>query len=240
MSENPPPMNPAPENPDAAGPGYRPTRGNGFGIASLILGILTMVGFAIPFLNYGTIATGVVGVALGIVGLVVKFRPRKAAIAGLILSGLGLILSIILATIYTAALAGAGKALSESTFPAAPSTATSGASPSTDASKAPAQGASEHTVTYDVTGNGTKATSVAYLTFDNGSSGTSQANDTAIPFHKTVPIKGGSLFSTSIFSLVAQSADGTSITCKITVDGKVISTNTSTGQYAVATCSGSN
>jgi len=95
-------------------------------------------------------------------------------------------------------------------------------------------------VTYDVTGNGTKATTVTYLTFNNGSSGTSQANGAAVPFHKVIPIKGNSLFSTSIFSLVAQASDGTSITCKITVDGKVISTNTSTGSYAVATCSGSN
>ncbi|WP_439689667.1 DUF5067 domain-containing protein [Curtobacterium sp. SP.BCp] len=101
--------------------------GNGFGIASLVLGIVTMVGFAIPFLNYVTIATGVVGVVLGIVGLVIKFRPRKAAIAGLILSGLGLLLSVILAVIYTAAFAGAAEAISKATVPPAGSSASAAA-----------------------------------------------------------------------------------------------------------------
>lgn len=103
--------------------------GNGFGIASLILGIVTMVGFAIPFLNYATIGTGVVGAVLGIIGLIVKFRPRKAAVAGLILSGLGLLLSIILAVVYTAAFAGAAKAISDSdTVPNASSNPTSSSS----------------------------------------------------------------------------------------------------------------
>lgn len=107
-----------PAAPSEPAPAQRP-QGNGFGITALILGIMTMVGFAIPFVNYLTVATGIAGVVFGIVGLVIKFRPRKAAIAGLILSGLGLILSIILAVVYTAAFAGAAKALREDTVPSA-------------------------------------------------------------------------------------------------------------------------
>lgn len=117
----------------APAPRQQPT-GNGFGIASLILGIITMVGFAIPFLNYVTIATGVVGVVLGIIGLVIKFRPRKAAIAGLILSGLGLLLSVILAVIYTAAFAGAAEAISKATVPPAGSSASAAAAEDSEAS----------------------------------------------------------------------------------------------------------
>ncbi len=78
-----------------------------------------MAGFAVPILNFAAIGTGVAGVALGIVGLVIKFRPRKAAIAGVILSGLGLLLSIILVAVYAAAFAGAAKAISEDTVPMA-------------------------------------------------------------------------------------------------------------------------
>lgn len=85
----------------------------------MILGIVTMVGFAIPFLNYVTLFTGIAGVILGVVGLVIKFRPRKAAIAGVILSGLGLILSIVLVVVYTIAFMGAAKALSHDTVPLA-------------------------------------------------------------------------------------------------------------------------
>ena len=49
------------------------------------------------------------------------------------------------------------------------------------------------------------------------------------------------------FSLIGQmnpvsdgsAADGTTITCRITVDGEVIAEQTSTGQYAAVTCAGS-
>lgn len=109
--------------------------GNPLGITSLILGIVAMVGFAIPFFNYVTVAIGAVGLVLGIVGLLVKFRPRKAAIAGVILSGLGLILSIILAVIYTAAVAGAAEAIStrETVPPAATSSAAAAETGQSDA-----------------------------------------------------------------------------------------------------------
>jgi hypothetical protein len=38
--------------------------------------------------------------------------------------------------------------------------------------------------------------------------------------------------------LSAQSKDGRTITCRITVDGTVVSENTSTGQFGIATCKG--
>lgn len=116
LSENPYP--PAPTLPQAPQPLQRPV-GNGFGIASMILGIVTMAGFAIPFLNYLTIVTGLAGVILGIVGLVIKFRPRKAAIAGVILSGLGLLLSIILVVVYVAAFNSVAAAIKDESVPVA-------------------------------------------------------------------------------------------------------------------------
>lgn len=132
MSDTPYPA--APTQPAEPRPPQR-AAGNPFGITSLILGIVAMVGFAIPFFNYVTVAVGAVGLILGIVGLVVKFRPRKAAIAGVILSGLGLVLSIILAVVYTAVFAGAAKAISSSeTVP--PATTSSTAAPAGDASDA--------------------------------------------------------------------------------------------------------
>lgn len=125
MSETMPPAAPIDPTPQP-----RPaTAGNAFGVTSLILGIVTMVGFAIPFLNYVTVVTGIAGVAFGIFGLLVKFRPRKAAIAGLILSGLGLILSIILAIVYTAAFAGAAKAIQDDTVPTAGTQSSSASAP---------------------------------------------------------------------------------------------------------------
>lgn len=56
------------------------------------------------------------------------------------------------------------------------------------------------------------------------------------PWTKTLTAKG--LFS--IYSLGAQLNSGSTVSCSITLDGKVISTHTSTGQYANVECSGSN
>ena len=49
---------------------------------------------------------------------------------------------------------------------------------------------------------------------------------------KTITASG--LFTDSTVS--AQNTDSGSITCTITEDGKVLNTNTATGQFAIATC----
>jgi transposase len=67
-------------------------------------------------------------------------------------------------------------------------------------------------------------------------SGSEQANGTTLPWTKTVSGKG----LITIFSVDAQLQSGNTVTCTLTVDGKVVSTHTSTGQYAVVSCSGSN
>jgi len=111
------------------------------------------------------------------------------------------------------------------------------------AAPAPAEEAAAdapRTVTYDVTSDAATAGNVTYMTFNDGGSGTEQATDAAVPFTKSVEIADDGMFEMSIFSLTAQaSAEATTITCKITVDGQVISEQTSTGQYAVVSCSGS-
>lgn len=94
-------------------------------------------------------------------------------------------------------------------------------------------------VTYDVTGDGGAASNVSYSTFSGGGGGTESAANAVLPFQKVVPISDANLLSTSVFSLVGQAGpSGTTISCKITVDGKVIAQQTSTGAYAVVTCSG--
>jgi hypothetical protein len=193
--------------------------GNGFGVASLILGILALVGAFVPFLNYGSIFVAGIGVVLGVVGLVVKFRPRGTAIAGLILSALGLILAIVMVVIYTAVFFGVSAVVAE-TKKAANVT---------------------HTVVYTLTGDSTDATAT-YSTFTDGKSAQEQATGQKLPFSKTITAKGGSdSLSFNSFTLSGTNgADGTDITCDISVDGKSIATQTSSGAYASVTCSGSN
>ena len=89
-----------------------------------------------------------------------------------------------------------------------------------------------HAIVFEVTGNGvTKASSISYGVGGNQS----QDNGAALPWQKQSTSNDPFL----IVSLVAQSGSGSgSISCKITVDGKVVVDNTSQGQYAVVTCSG--
>ncbi len=208
-----------PAFPAVPAPQPQPNRGNGFGVTALVLGIVTVVAFAIPFVNYVAIATGVAGVVFAIIGLVVKGRTRGTSIAGLILSGLGLVLSIVMVIVYSAIFFAASKAVD-------------------DTNKA---AAAEHTVVYTVTGDSTDS-SITWSTYTDGESGTEQASDATLPWTKEVTVTGSSEgLSFNSFSLSAMNGEtGGDITCEIAVDGKVVSTKTASGQYASATCSGSN
>jgi hypothetical protein len=72
--------------------------------------------------------------------------------------------------------------------------------------------------------------------------GTSQLNDKAVPLANKTTGKKGLTYSMSrghfvYLSAQNQGSSGT-ITCRITVDGTVVSTNTSSGGYAIASCKG--
>ena len=75
---------------------------NGFGLASLIIGALSLLFAFVPFANYASGFFALVGVVLGIVGLVLKGRSKVLAAIGTAVSALALILSITLAIVYTA------------------------------------------------------------------------------------------------------------------------------------------
>lgn len=92
----------------------------------------------------------------------------------------------------------------------------------------------ETTVTYEVTSDAATANNITY-TGDGG--GMAQDNGAALPWSKKTTVKGFGLLS-----LTAQAAQGAStITCRITRDGggPPIAEQTSTGQYAIVSCSGS-
>ena len=67
------------------------------GIAALVLGIVAIIGAWIPVCNYFSLLPALVGVILGIVDLVKKKKEggkKGMAIAGLILSGISLLIII--------------------------------------------------------------------------------------------------------------------------------------------------
>ena len=88
----------------------------------------------------------------------------------------------------------------------------------------------KHTVVYSVTGDGTA--DITWDTFQNGNSGTQQATGQSLPWTQTVT--GTGIFN--IYNVSASIVSGTTATCTITVDGKAVSTHTSTGQFANVTC----
>lgn len=207
-----------PQQPESYAPPAPPAptkRTNGFGIAALILGILTVIGAFIPILNYGAWFLGLIGLVLGIVGLVVKDRTRGTAITGTILSGVGIILSIILAVTYTVGFAAAVK---------------------TEIDKSSAAAAAPVDVVYELTGTSTDAT-VTYSTWSDGKSGTEQATGQTLPWSKTFTVTKGGDFDFKAFTLTGTNGQtGTDIGCKITIGGKVVSQQTSTGAYASVMC----
>ena len=85
----------------------------------------------------------------------------------------------------------------------------------------------KHTTTYRVESNGSNG-SVTW-----GLKSISQETDATFPWESTSESEEAP--SRSI-NLVAQTYDGTEITCKLIVDGEVVLENTSTGPYAAVTC----
>lgn len=104
-AENPPvePAAPAP-TPAYAVPPTAPRRGNGFGLAALILGIVAILGAAFPIINILSVILAVVGLILGIIGLTRKGASKGTSIAGTIISGAAILIAIIAGIILSLAL----------------------------------------------------------------------------------------------------------------------------------------
>lgn len=78
-------------------------RGSGrtLALTALVLGVLAVAGAFVPFLNYATWFVGIVGMTFGVVALLRRSRGRGLAVGATILSGIGFLLSVILAAVYT-------------------------------------------------------------------------------------------------------------------------------------------
>lgn len=91
-------------------------------------------------------------------------------------------------------------------------------------------GGAAATVTYTLEGSG-KATTVTYNVGSVG--GVSQQSEVALPWTKEVQFAEGSF---RVAALSAQNAGSGDLTCRITIDGKVVREVTSSGRYAVVSC----
>jgi hypothetical protein len=92
----------------------------------------------------------------------------------------------------------------------------------------------QHTVVYSVSGSGSPT--ITYSSFDNNHSGTNQSGNVPLPWTKT--ITGSGIFNSYDVSATLGEGGG-SLTCTLTVDGKLVSHNTATGAFSSADCMGS-
>jgi hypothetical protein len=79
----------------------RAPEGSGVALAALIVGIVALVAALVPFVNYGSWLVALLGVVLGVVALVRKNGRRGVAVAGIVISSVAVIASIILAILYS-------------------------------------------------------------------------------------------------------------------------------------------
>ncbi|WP_141287100.1 MmpS family transport accessory protein, partial [Pseudonocardia saturnea] len=205
---------------------------NGFGTTALVLGILGLLFSLIPFVGVIAWPLVILGLIFGVLGIVRvsrgKANNRGVAIAGTVLSALGLLVCLVYVSAFASVASDISAAAPAATAPASDDAAAAPA--------APVAAADGDVITYEVTGSG-GAGSVTYIKDENF--GQEQANGVALPWTTEVTFDAGAL-SFQPLSLVAQSDSGGSdeITCRILRNGEEITSSTSSGPYAVVSCSG--
>jgi hypothetical protein len=217
-----PPAEPAPQPaPGAPVPPPAPAsrRGNPIALIGFIIAIVAFVFAVIPVISFIAWLPAVVAIVLCIIGLASKGRPKVFAAIGLPVAIVAIIVGIIVSVVT--GLAAVGTAVNEVQKTAS------------------AKAAEPLTVVYSVTSD-QPTVSVTYSNYSNGSSGLEQAQGTPAPFTKELDLTRGSDFDFKSFTLTGSlNQTGGTVTCTITVNGKQVSTQTSSGVFSSATCSAS-
>lgn len=193
-----------------------PAKGSGFAVTALVLGIIAVVFSFIPIINVVAIVLGIIGLIFGVVGI---FRSRR------VMSIIGAALCL-LAIIVSVAISGAFASAVDDEL-----------NRTSDGSGDPVR------VVYTLESDA-PTVSATYATLDSGNIGSSQENGVALPWTKELDVND-SLFNSFTLTgvmdpvLDGSATDGSTITCRITVDGEVVAEQTSSGQFAAVTCSAS-
>lgn len=113
--------------PGAATPGGAP--GRGMAITSLVLGILALLGVAIPLLNVGSLIMAIVGLVLGILALRKYASGKGLPISGVVINAIAAFLALIFVVLYAFGLAAWFSARDPEVTPAPPIETTEPADP---------------------------------------------------------------------------------------------------------------
>jgi hypothetical protein len=87
----------------------------------------------------------------------------------------------------------------------------------------------QHTVAYSISGTGKEVD----ISYSEGSGGTSRVDNATLPWTKTVTTTGFSIVSLTASNGFDSAGD---LTCKITVDGKVVKESSATGKGSSVFC----
>lgn len=87
----------------------------------------------------------------------------------------------------------------------------------------------EHQVVYSVSGDTAPSGLIDYVL----PGGQQQESGKPLPWSHSLSVRSGTVL---VLSAQKSSDDGLPIRCEITVDGKVVSDNTSSGAYSIASC----
>lgn len=193
------------------------------GLIALILGIVAVVLALVPFASYVAWLVGIAAIVVGVLALLRPGLPKRAGIVGIVLGAVAVILSVVLSIVYTVLFVLASTTSAPSGY-------------ASQSAGAPVGGSgSSHTVVYSVTGDG-RASAIAYYSVSGGQSGQSTLQDQALPWSKTVTVRGTLTTASSVLTVVGQNAGSGKIACSITLDGKVVSEQTGDGKNSTAQC----
>lgn len=180
---------------------------NGLGLTGFIIGLIGLVISFIPLVGVVAWPLVILGIIFSSIGLS-KAVKGKATNKGIAITGLVLSLVGLLVVILWGAVI--NKANDEITE----------------------ESNREAVIVYEVTGDATNV-DVTYSVFSDQNMSTKDETVATLPWSKEVKTKGyvkeGQL-------IVTTGEEGGSVTCKVTVDGKVVDTQTATGQFVLATC----
>ncbi|MET7995295.1 DUF4190 domain-containing protein [Amycolatopsis sp. NPDC005232] len=204
-----PPVSPAP---------VAPQRKNGLGVAGFVLGLIGLVFAFIPVIGLIAWPLTILGVIFGVVGIV-RVNKGEAdnkgmAITAVVLSAIGLVICVVWTVVVGAAVKDVADGLPKTVAPAVVQDAGAGAP--TPAAVSPG----EHAVVLEVT--------TASKSNVDWNSGLAQGAQAVVPGGKTwsqTLSMSDPNFTTVTATAVDPQLDGKDNTCKITVDGKVVSEN---------------
>ena len=180
---------------------------NGLGTSGFVLGLIGLIFSFIPVIGMVAWPLVILGIIFSAVGFS-KANKGRATNKGLAITGLVVsIIGLVICIVWAVAF---GNAVDDVVD---------------EANR-------EVTIVYEISGDAANV-SVTYVTYSDEKADEQQETAATLPWSKEVKTKGlvkeGQLIATT-------GAEGGTVTCKITVDGKEVSTKTATGQFAIADC----